>query len=239
MDYFMKRGIFISIEGGEGTGKTTQTGLIRDYLQARGYSVLLTFEPGSTRIGRSIRKILLDPSNKEIDAYTELFLYMADRAQHIRQVVIPALNKKGRAVVTDRFTDATVAYQGFGRGISASLIDVLNRSVTAGIRPDLTICLDLGPDIKSGLLRAKSKNIRDRIEEERISFHRKVRNGYLSLARREPGRIKIVKVVSPAERTFAMIKKHIDKLLKKSAGWPVSRLACYKPGNRKTSKPAN
>ena len=209
-----KRGIFISIEGGEGTGKTTQTKPLTKYLIERGYKVKLTQEPGGTRIGKLIRKTLLNPDNAEIDRWTELFLYLADRAQHVKQIIIPALNQ-GKAVICDRFIDATVAYQGFGRGISLKLIDNLNRLVTQGIKPDLTICLDLGPC--KGLSRAKSKYAKkgnsrkgDRLEKEDISFHRRVRKGYLALAKKEPDRVKVVKVVSPVSRTYSLIKKYVD-----------------------------
>lgn len=206
-----KKGIFISIEGGEGTGKTTQTKLLKKYLKKRGYEVLLTLEPGGTRIGKYIRKVLLDPANKEIDKFCELFLYLADRAQHTEEVILPAL-KKGMAVISDRFLDATAAYQGFGRGINKNLITLLNRVATKGIKPDLTICLDIVPD--RGLKRAKRKKIKDRLEEEGLVFHSKVRKGYLALAREEPSRIKVIKVVSPPYKTYLKIKKHLDILLK-------------------------
>lgn len=206
-----RRGIFISIEGGEGTGKTTQTKLLKKYLEKKGYDVLLTLEPGGTRIGRHIRKILLDPGNREMDRFCELFLYLADRVQHTREVILPAL-KQGRVVISDRFLDATVAYQGSGRGINKKLIIALNRIATSGIKPDLTICLDIG--LGKGLRRAKSKDTRDRLEEEGISFHSRVRRGYLDLARKEPGRIKIIKVVSPPVETYRRIKSCVDTFLK-------------------------
>ena len=214
-----KKGLFVSIEGGEGTGKTTQTKLLTKYLAKKGYKVELTQEPGGTRTGKLIRKILLDPNHNEIDKLTELFLYLADRAQHVKEVIIPALGK-GKAVICDRFIDATVAYQGFGRGIPIKLIDNLNRLVTQGVKPYLTICLDLGP--REGLSRAKSKyakstgkNLKagDRLERESVSFHKKVRIGYLALARREPRRVKIIKVVPPASKTYSLIKKFVDKIL--------------------------
>jgi len=212
-----KKGIFISIEGGEGTGKTTQTKLLTKYLVKKGYRVKLTQEPGGTRIGKLIRKILLDPNHNEINRWTELFLYLADRAQHVKEVIIPALNQ-GEAVICDRFMDATVAYQGFGRGIPIRIIENLNRLVTQGIKPDLTICLDLGPG--KGLIRAKSRYAGkkhstdgDRLEKENISFHRRVRKGYLALAEREPSRVKVVKVVPPVSKTYSLIKKFVDKIL--------------------------
>lgn len=208
----MKKGIFISIEGGEGSGKTTQTEFIRRYLAGRGFDVLLTFEPGGTKVGKRIRRIILDPSSRGIDRICELFLYLADRAQHVRDVIEPAL-KKGQVVVSDRFTDATVAYQGFGRGISRQLIRILNTAAASGVKPDLTICLDLGPH--EGLRRAKRKGIKDRIEDEGLSFHERVREGYLRSAGEEPSRIKIVKVVSPPSRVFGSIKKHIDSVIRR------------------------
>jgi len=211
------QGVFITIEGGEGAGKTTQTKLLFDYLSKKGYKVVLTFEPGATRIGGSIRKVLLEPSNKEISHLAELFLYIADRAQHVKEIIEPAL-KSGKIVICDRFFDATTAYQGFGRNIPLDLIDKLNNYVVQGIKPDLTLYFDIGTE--EGLKRIKKRYFKnkkdaDRIEKEKTTFHKNVRKGYLYTARKDPVRVKIIKAGSTIEKTFGLIKLHIDKLIGK------------------------
>ena len=206
----IKKGIFITIEGGEGTGKTTQTKFLIKYLVSRGYEVVLSQEPGATRVGRVIRRVLLDPKHTEIDKFCELFLYMADRAQHVKEVIIPAI-KEGKVVISDRFMDATVAYQGFGRGISRDLITALNQIATRGTKPDLTICIDLGA--RKGLKRAGVRSSYDRVESEGIDFHSKVRRGYLSLAKKEPRRIKLINGTGSPHKISLTIKKHIDGLI--------------------------
>jgi dTMP kinase len=197
------KGKFITFEGIEGSGKSSQITLLAEYLQARGREVVLTREPGGTPIADQIRKILLDPGNSALDPTAELLLYGASRAQHLREVVLPAL-ASAAVVLCDRFTDATIAYQGHGRGLDLALIDTINRIVTAGIRPDLTIVLDLGASL--GLARARGRNSRQglqqeaRFENENLIFHNKVRQGYLALASQDPSRIRIVDAsLKPAE----------------------------------------
>ncbi|OGW37528.1 MAG: dTMP kinase [Nitrospirae bacterium RBG_13_39_12] len=182
------KGIFISFEGIEGTGKTVQSKLLYQYLIKKGYGVILTEEPGGTRIGLKIRELLLSIENKDMTSITELLLYNASRAQHIKEVILPAM-KKGAIVITDRFTDSTVAYQGYGRGIDLNLIDSIEKTVTNGLKPDITIMLDL--DAETGLKRNKGINKIDRLELEDIKFHKLVRNGYLEIAAKEPQRIKL------------------------------------------------
>lgn len=184
-----KKGFFISFEGIEGTGKTMQSKLLYEHLLKKGYSVILTEEPGGTGIGLKIRDILLSAENKEMTPITELLLYNASRAQHLKEIILPIL-KKGGIVITDRFTDSTVAYQGYGRGMDLKLIDALERIVTEGLKPDITILLDLNAE--TGLLRNKGINKTDRFELEDLGFHKKVRNGYLQIAAREPERIKLI-----------------------------------------------
>ncbi|HBR21035.1 MAG TPA: dTMP kinase [Nitrospiraceae bacterium] len=186
----LKKGIFISLEGIEGTGKSTQARLLSEYLRKKGYDTVLTEEPGGTTISREIRRVLLSTKHDKMDYMAELLLYDAARIQHIKEKIAPALNK-GEIVITDRFSDSTVAYQGYGRGISLKLIDSLDRIATGRMRPDLTILLDL--DVEIGLMRNKKINKRDRLELEDIKFHKKVREGYLKLAAMEPGRIKLIK----------------------------------------------
>ncbi len=183
------KGIFISFEGIEGSGKSTQASLLSKYLSEKGYETVLTAEPGGTSIGEKIREILLSIDNKNMTSMTELLLYNAARAQHINELIIPAL-QKGAFVITDRFTDSTYAYQGYGRGISLDLLDKIDSIATNNLRPDITILLDL--DVEVGLMRNKGINKIDRLELEDIEFHKKVRTGYLVLAEKESDRIKII-----------------------------------------------
>ncbi len=187
-------GFFITFEGIEGCGKTTQIRRLTSFLKTAHREFLLTREPGGTEIGDQIRKILLDGKNIGLDPMAELFLYAAARVQHLRQAIFPAL-REGRLVLCDRFADATLAYQGYGRGLDPSWIDEIHRRAMDDIRPDLTFLLDLPADI--GLRRARKRiegqTIKeDRFERENLEFHRRVREGYLQLARREPHRFVIL-----------------------------------------------
>ena len=184
-----RKGIFISFEGIEGTGKTIQSKLLYEHFRKTGHAVILTEEPGGTRIGLKIRDLLLSVENKEITPVTELLLYNASRTQHLEEVILPALNE-GSIVITDRFSDSTVAYQGYGRGLDLKLIDSVERIVTEGLKPDITLLLDL--DAETGLLRNKGINKIDRLELEDFEFHKRVRNGYLQIAARDPERIKLI-----------------------------------------------
>ncbi|GAB6096188.1 dTMP kinase [Desulfatiferula olefinivorans] len=188
--------MFITFEGIEGSGKTTQIGNTVRFLEGQGMSCLVTREPGDTRIGKKIRQILLDPENRELEPQAELFLYAADRAQHLRERILPALSA-GRAVVCDRFFDATTAYQGYARGIDLSMIEGIHRQVLGDLRPDLTVLFDLDPRI--GLDRAWKEidcggrsGDETRFEHETLAFHERVRQGYLELAAREPSRITVI-----------------------------------------------
>jgi len=188
--------LFITFEGVEGCGKTTQICLLKDSLEQRGYSVITTREPGGAQISDSIRKMLLDPENAHIDIKTELLLYEASRAQHIKEVIKPAL-EKGDIVLCDRFTDATLAYQGYAQGISIDLIETLNQFATNNLTPDFTILIDCPVEI--GLKRAKEREeiinqtvSEDRFEEKSIAFHQKVRLAYLQIAQRKSNRIYLV-----------------------------------------------
>jgi len=185
-----RQGLFITFEGPEGSGKSTHSKLLCDFLRKRGYKVLHTREPGGVAISEKIRKILLDPRNKDMDTVCEMLLYMAARAQIVEKKILPAL-KKGKIVVCDRFIDATLAYQGYAGGLGLKLIRDIGRLVTKDISPDITFLLDI--ETKKGLLRS-GKN-KDRMERKSIAYHRKVRKGYLDIARREPKRVKIVRAV--------------------------------------------
>ncbi|MFZ5907466.1 MAG: dTMP kinase [Nitrospirota bacterium] len=185
----MKKGVFLSFEGIEGTGKSTQARLLFEHLREKGLDAVLTEEPGGTAIGRKIREVLLSTDHQEMTPLTELLLYFASRTQHLAQVIIPAINR-GAVVITDRFTDSTIAYQGYGRGISLDLLYSLDTIATKGMRPDLTMLLDL--DVETGLSRNRETLKADRLELEDIEFHKRVRNGFLDLAAQEPGRIKLL-----------------------------------------------
>ena len=187
--------MFITFEGIEGCGKTTQVKRLGDRLTALGIPVLLTLEPGGTRICQDIRSILLDTKNKALSPLAELFLYTADRAQHIEEIINPALSQ-GKWVVCDRFFDATMAYQGYARGQDVSLIKILNERTCSGIKPDMTILVDCPVEV--GLERALMRNKmlqqeeQARFEKEKMEFHEAVRKGYLQIAKTEPERFVVV-----------------------------------------------
>lgn len=195
-------GLFVTFEGGEGSGKTTQLQLLANRVRAFGAEVIETRDPGGTAIGKEIRTLLLHPESVPIAVATELLLYEASRAQLVRELIAPAL-ARGTVVLCDRFIDSTVTYQGYGRGIDLSLIERLNRFSTDGLVPDLTVLLDLDPRI--GLMRCKrgmgadasagpgtGPSCWDRIEAEPLDFHQRIREGYLTLAREEPDRIAVI-----------------------------------------------
>ena len=203
--------MFISFEGIEGSGKSTQIEHAGDFYKKRGMDCCLTREPGGTDIGRRIRAILLDPRNKNLDPLAELLLYMSDRAQHLSEIVKPALAEK-RIVLCDRYFDATVAYQGVARELDMDMIFSLHRQALDNLKPDLTFLLDLDPEV--GLARAwrqidggGRETAETRFEEEKIVFHEKVRNGYLGLARQEPERFKVIDAGLDEAGVWAQIRK--------------------------------
>jgi dTMP kinase len=178
----------------DGCGKTTQLRLLAQHLRENGREVVETVEPGGTEIGRQIRRILLDPANAAIHARTELLLYFASRAQNVEEVIRPAL-AEGKIVLCDRFTDSTLVYQGCGRGLDPAIVRELDRIACQGMRPDLTILIDI--DLETSLTRAKRRNERagqseSRIDDESAAFHESVRRGYLALAAAEPGRFIVI-----------------------------------------------
>ena len=181
----MAEGFFITFEGIEGSGKSTQIQLLKEYLEQKGLDVLLTREPGGTKIGRKIRRLLLDPENENMDYKTEILLYAADRAQHVKEMIKPAL-AEGKVVISDRFIDSNLAYQAVGRGLDYERVYQINSWVIDSCWPDLTFILDI--DIKEGLKRARSLSedqIGDRLEREVDSFHQRVRKAYLEMAAQE------------------------------------------------------
>ena len=205
------KGMFISFEGIEGTGKSTQARLLADHLKEKGYRVIQTMEPGGTRISLKIRELLLSMESKEMDHVAELLLYNAARVQHIKEIIGPAL-ERGDIVITDRFSDSTVAYQGYARGIDLQLIDSLDMIATKKLRPDITILFDI--DVRTGLARNKELGKNDRLELEDISFHEKVRKGFLQMAARESGRIKVVDCSESLDRVHQKVVKIISEFLK-------------------------
>lgn len=204
------KGIFISFEGIEGTGKTTQAALLAEYFMKKGYETVLTEEPGGTRIGRSIREVLLRVEHSEMHCITELLLYNASRCQHINEIIMPALNA-GKIVITDRFTDSTHAYQGYGRGISLEFISALDKFVTGGLMPDLTFLLDM--DAEAGLRRNRGANKIDRLELEDIAFHKNVRTGFVEIAGREWARIKQIDASGSIDEIHSCIVEAAEKFL--------------------------
>jgi dTMP kinase len=189
-----KRGLFLTLEGAEGVGKSTNIEYITQYLERRGIEYVLTREPGGTALAEKIRDLLLAVHEEPMSELTELLLVFAARAQHLDKVIQPALSK-GKWVVCDRFTDATFAYQGAGRGLSVETIGQLQLLVQGELRPDLTLILDLDPEI--GLARASNRGELDRFELEQQSFFRHVRQGYLDIAQAEPERCKVIDASKP------------------------------------------
>ena len=208
----MKQGLFITFEGPEKSGKSTQAALLSEYLIESGFNVVFVREPGSTKIGEKIRDILLDTGNPEMSDMSEMLLYMAARAQLVSEVISPEL-KKGRVVLCDRFLDSTLAYQGYGCGLNKEMILKVGHWATFGVKPDLTLLLDFWAS-SANLKKHRSP---DRIEMRPDIFHEKVRRGYFHLAKNEPKRIKVVRVEQTLEETQAKIREIVSKcLLKRS-----------------------
>ena len=220
--------MFITFEGIEGCGKTTQIRRLAKRLISHQVPVVLTLEPGGTKTGKKIRGILLDSKNRNLSPLSELMLYAADRAQHVAQVIKPALDQ-GKWVLCDRFTDATVAYQGTARGLDMRLIRTLNARITQGVKPDVTFLLDC--PVELGLARAIHRNEtgktkgEDRFEREKKTFHRMVREGYLRLSRKEPQRIVVIRTdVSKgevAENIFSRMEPFVKRYI--SSGSSMKR----------------
>ena len=193
-------GTFITLEGIDGSGKTTQLRLLAQFLRSQGCELLLTREPGGTPVGLRLRAALLDVQG-EVDPLTELLVFAADRAQHVRQVIRPAL-EKGAVLISDRYADATRAYQGAGRGFSAELISEIIQLATEGLVPDLTILFDVTIDEStSRTARRSAKNQRDRLDIEKADFHNRVREEYLRIARDEPDRVKVIDTTGTLDET--------------------------------------
>ena len=197
--------MFITFEGADGCGKTTQIKLIDEYLRSKGYKTLLTREPGSKGLGEKIREILLN-YNGEVSSRCESFLFLSDRAQHVDCIIKPAL-QEGTIVLCDRHTDSTVAYQGYGRGLDIEEIKKLNTLATGGLKPDLTIVFDV--DIETSQARV-GKN-KDRMESAGVEFFKRVRAGFLEIAKKEPGRVKVINSSDTIENIHKKVVELIGK----------------------------
>lgn len=212
------KGKFITFEGIEGCGKTTQIERFAAYLRSKGHDILVTREPGGTEVGDQIREILLNPKNISIAPKTELLLYAAARAQHVEEKVRPALSA-GKTVISDRYADATTAYQGAARMLEAPILKQLHEIATGNLNPDITFLLDLPAEV--GLKRARSRNTArgrdDRFENEDIAFHERVRKGYLAIAKAEPKRFIVIDASGTIEETYARIVEAFEQRLKVKA----------------------
>lgn len=205
----MKKSLFITFEGTEGGGKSTQIRNTAAFLKKNKHKVLLLREPGGTRVSEAIREVLLNPANKGMSAEAELLLYLAARAQLVREKILPAL-EKGISVILDRFEDSTFAYQGYGRGLSMKNIETVSRLwVRGGLKPDLTIILDIDP--AKGLARGGRH---DRMEKESMKFHRKVRQGFLSLARKNPKRYGVIDATLSIAEVAKLVEERVRRVLR-------------------------
>ncbi len=203
----MDKGYFITFEGADGCGKTTQSELVKKYLEEKGYEVVWTREPGAKGLGQNIRQLLLHYDG-DVAPMCEAFLFLADRAQHIEHLIKPAV-EAGKIVVCDRHTDSTIAYQGYGRGEDIEQLKYLNNLATGPIKPDLTFVFDVSTEVAQTRVGSE----KDRMESAGIEFHKKVRNGYLEIAKQEPKRVKIVDANNSIEKVFEDTKKILDEFL--------------------------
>lgn len=203
----LKKGYFITFEGADGCGKTTQAKLTGEWLSKENIKNIFTFEPGATDLGKNLRQILLHYEDPVANA-AESFLYLADRAQHVETFIKPALFE-GQIVLCDRYTDSTLAYQGYGRDSDIEQINYLNNIATGGLKPDLTLIFD----VESDIAQKRVGNEKDRLESEGMEFHKKVRGGYLEIAKNEPERIKVIDAGRPIEEVFKDVQKIIRELL--------------------------
>jgi dTMP kinase len=203
-------GLFIAFEGGEGVGKSTQVRLLCEWLATHGRTARATLEPGGTPAGAAIRAIVLDRAHTGLAPRAEALLYAADRAQHAHAVLRPAL-AAGEVVVTDRYIDSSLAYQGAGRTIPMDDVRALSRWATEGLRPDLTVLLDLPPEV--GLARARGRAVADRLESESLDFHQRVRTTFRALADADPGRYLVLDAIRPVEELAADVRARVGALL--------------------------
>ncbi|MEO9322745.1 dTMP kinase [Nocardioides sp. C4-1] len=204
---YADRGVFVCFEGGEGAGKSTQSGRLRRWLEAEGHDVVLTFEPGDTSVGQEVRRIVLSPETGALADRTEALLYAADKAEHVETLVDPAL-ARGAVVVTDRYVDSTLAYQGAGRTLDVAEVEAVARWATTGLRPHLTVVLDLEPE--AGLGRFEG---RDRIEGESLEFHQRVRQAFLAMAHADPEHYLVLDARADVDDIEAAVRAGVVPLL--------------------------
>ena len=206
-------GLFVTFEGVEGCGKSTQATVLLERLRAEGVPVTLSREPGGTPLGERFRDILLDTEHTGMEPATELFLYLASRAEHVAKVILPRL-EAGEVVISDRFGDASVAYQGGGRGLGTETVEALNPVATGGVKPDVTFLMDLDPaEGMDRLIRGRGEHARDRIESEVLEFHKSVREAYLHLSGREPERFVVIDARLSREEIEKQVGAAVDELL--------------------------
>lgn len=204
---YAETGVFVCFEGGEGAGKSTQSALLRDWLAGQGHEVVLTREPGATSVGKELRRLVLSPQTGQLDDKTEALLYAADRAEHVATVVLPAL-LRGAVVITDRYVDSSLAYQGAGRSLDVGDVERISRWATGDLRPHLTVVLDLAPS--EGLGRFQE---RDRIEGESVEFHTRVREAFLRMAYADPAHYLVLDARAPIDEIHAAIRVRLAGLL--------------------------
>ncbi|HHW66102.1 dTMP kinase [Defluviitalea raffinosedens] len=210
----MMRGLFISMEGSDGSGKTTQIERLKDYFLNKGYEVIITREPGGTLISEQIRNIVLDVKNEVLSDMTETLLYAASRAQHVEEKIKPAL-ESGKIVISDRFVDSSIVYQGYARGIGMDIVEAINSYAVQGFMPDITFFFDIEPEL--AMKRKNSQKSLDRLEQEHISFHNKVYEGYKILLKKYPERIKSINARQSIDNIYEQIIKEVSSLLKEDA----------------------
>lgn len=217
MNKSITRGYFITVEGSDGVGKSTQIHNIENYFLKLGYEVQLTREPGGTSIGDKLRDILLDVSNDEMNKMTEMLIYAASRAQHIKELIEPSL-KKGKIVISDRYIDSSIAYQGYGRRLGEDVVKIVNEYASFGLIPDLTFWLDLDPELGRKRILSRSiiqdKDVTfDRIELEKNDFHNRVREGYKEIARKNPERVHRIDASLKADDVWEEIELILRKII--------------------------
>lgn len=205
------KGCFITVEGTDGSGKSTQIELLTRYLKDKGLDVVFTREPGGTAISEKIREIILDINNREMTGTTEALLYAAARSQHVEEKIIPAVNA-GKTVICDRFVDSSIAYQGAARELGTEMIADINSFALHGIMPDMTLFFDLPPE--KGILRKKNERELDRLEAEKLDFHKRVYEGYKALCKKFPDRIRAIDADRSVEEVHDEVVCEIDRLLK-------------------------
>lgn len=213
------RGLFITLEGIDGCGKSTQREMLAEKLKSRGFDIVVTREPGGTVIGEGIRQLLVSDASVHIAPTTELLLYVAARAQHVAELIRPSVDA-GRIVISDRYTDSTVAFQGYGRGLDLDVIESLNRFATAGLKPDLTIVFDLDPNTaRSRSVSRPVGGLLGAFDEQHADFHERMRAGYLKMAKNDPSRIRVVDASGLADEThgqvMSVVLEKIEELAQK------------------------